>query len=114
MNNTVRTHANKKLQTVKLQTGRLEKCSYAVTGRGGADRFRERDPGRKGKVQRRKLQVFLRPREAKERFSERLLSGLGRKGVGEPVRQGSRQMRGLFAVQKPYHKPNLSNSSSHF
>ena len=77
MNNKIKTHANKERQTVKLQTGRLEKCSDAVTGRGGADRFRERVPGRKGKVQRGKLQrVLLRPREAEELVSERLPSRL--------------------------------------
>ena len=67
MNNKIKTHANKKRQTVKLQTGRLEKCSDTVMGRGGADRFRKRGPDRKGKVQR-------------ENFSEFFL-GLGRRRI---------------------------------
>ena len=59
MNNKIRTHTNKKRQTEKLQTGRLEKCSDTVMGRGGADRFRERVPGRKGKVQRESFNEFF-------------------------------------------------------
>ena len=56
MNHKIKTHAKKKRQTVKLQTRRLEKCSDTITGKGRADRFRERVPGRKGKVQRGELQ----------------------------------------------------------